>query len=35
VRIRLARTARPLRIGETVFGRITVGTHARAVTVPA
>jgi RND family efflux transporter MFP subunit len=35
VRIRLAHTTRPLRIGETVFGQIVVGTHARAVTVPA
>ena len=35
VRIRLGHTARPLRIGETVFGQITVGSHPRAVTVPA
>jgi RND family efflux transporter MFP subunit len=33
VRIR-APTRRPLRIGETVFGQITVGTRARALTVP-
>ena len=35
VRVRVVRAARPLRIGETVFGRIAVGTHAGAVTVPA
>jgi membrane fusion protein (multidrug efflux system) len=35
VRVRVTRTERPLRIGETVFGRIAVGTHPRAVTVPA
>jgi len=35
VRARLPRPARPLRIGETVFGRIVVARRARAVTVPA
>lgn len=34
VRARLARPARALRIGETVFGRITTGVHRGAVTVP-
>lgn len=33
VRARIAHSARPLRIGETVFGRITVGQR-NAVTVP-
>ena len=35
VRVRIVRPARTLRIGETVFGRIAVGSHPRAVTVPA
>jgi RND family efflux transporter MFP subunit len=35
VRVRVTRAVRPLRIGETLFGRITVAAHARAVTVPA
>ncbi|HEX5385306.1 MAG TPA: efflux RND transporter periplasmic adaptor subunit [Gemmatimonadales bacterium] len=33
-RVRVARPARPLRIGETVFGQIAIGTTASAVTVP-
>lgn len=35
VRARIARPARPLRIGESVSGRIETGVHARAVTIPA
>jgi RND family efflux transporter MFP subunit len=35
VRARLEHPARPLRIGETVLARITVGVHAAAVTIPA
>jgi RND family efflux transporter MFP subunit len=34
VRVRLPATRRPLRIGETVFGRIAVATHANALAVP-
>src|SRR5256885_5835424 len=34
VRARIARPARPLRIGESVFGRIVTAVHARAVTLP-
>ena len=34
VRVRVARAGRPLKIGETVFGRIASGTDPRAVTVP-
>src|SRR6059036_863543 len=34
VRARIGRPARPLRIGESVFGRIVTAVHARAVTVP-
>ena len=34
VRVRVARAARPLKIGETVFGQIAAGTDPRAVTVP-
>ena len=34
VRARFSRPARALRIGETVFGRITVAVHPRAVAVP-
>src|SRR5204863_486515 len=34
VRARLVRPARPLRIGETVSGKIVTQVHARAVTVP-
>jgi cobalt-zinc-cadmium efflux system membrane fusion protein len=34
VRARIARPARPLRIGESVFGRLATGVHVRAVTVP-
>jgi len=34
VRSRISRPARPLRIGESVFGRIVTAVHARAVTVP-
>ena len=33
-RARIVRPARPLRIGESVFGRIVTAVHARAVTVP-
>lgn len=33
-RVRVVRAVRTLRIGETVFGRIAVGSHALAVTVP-
>lgn len=35
VRTGLARPARALRIGESVFGRIVTGVHPRAVAVPA
>lgn len=35
VRARLPRPARPLRIGETVFGRIAVAVRPHAVVVPA
>jgi membrane fusion protein, multidrug efflux system len=34
VRAQLLRPARPLRIGETVFGRVAVAVHPNAVTVP-
>ncbi len=34
VRVRVDRTTRPLKIGETVFGRIAAGVEPRAVTVP-
>ncbi len=34
VRVRVTAPARTLRIGETVFGRIAVASHADAVTVP-
>jgi RND family efflux transporter MFP subunit len=34
VRVRVTRALRPLRIGETLFGRIAVAAHPRAVTVP-
>ncbi len=34
VRVRVARAARPLKLGETVFGRIAAGVAPRAVTVP-
>lgn len=34
VRVRVTRSARPLKLGESVFGRIAVGVHSRAVTVP-
>jgi RND family efflux transporter MFP subunit len=34
VRVRVARATRPLKIGETVFGRIAAGTDPRAVAVP-
>ena len=33
-RVHIARPTRTLRIGETVSGRITVGVHQHAVTVP-
>lgn len=35
VRVRVTRPERPLRIGETLFGRVAVAAHPRAVTVPA
>ena len=35
VRARMTRSQRALRIGETVFGRITVGTQKDAVVIPA
>ncbi len=35
VRVHVTRPARTLRIGETLFARITVATHGEAVTVPA
>lgn len=35
VRVRVTRPDRPLRIGETLAGRIAVASHPRAVTVPA
>jgi len=34
VRARIGRPGRPLRIGESVFGRIVTAVHARAVAVP-
>jgi len=34
VRARIASSLRPLKIGEAVYGRIAVGVHPRAVTVP-
>src|SRR5438093_726225 len=34
VRARIGRPARPLRIGESVFGRMVTAVHAGAVTVP-
>ncbi len=34
VRARIGRPARPLRIGESVFGSVVTAVHARAVTVP-
>jgi membrane fusion protein (multidrug efflux system) len=34
VRARIAASSRPLKIGEAVYGRIAVGVHPRAVTVP-
>jgi len=34
IRVRVARSARPLKIGETVFGRVASGVVPRAVTVP-
>jgi RND family efflux transporter MFP subunit len=34
VRARIGRPARPLRIGESLFGRIVTAVHAGAVTVP-
>ena len=34
VRARIVRSSRALKLGETVFGRIAVGVHAHAVTVP-
>jgi len=35
VRVRAPSSRRPLRIGETVFGQIVVGTNPRAIAVPA
>jgi len=34
IRVGVGRASRPLKIGETVFGRIAAGADARAVTVP-
>ncbi len=34
VRARVTRASRPLKIGEEVYGRVAVGTHPRAVSVP-
>jgi RND family efflux transporter MFP subunit len=34
VRARVLHASRPLRLGESAFGRIAVGVHPRAVTVP-
>src|SRR6266404_5691024 len=34
VRARISRPVRPLRIGESIFGRLVTADHARAVTVP-
>jgi RND family efflux transporter MFP subunit len=34
VRVRAATTRRPLRLGETIYGEITLATRANAVTVP-
>jgi RND family efflux transporter MFP subunit len=34
IRVRAPSTRRPLRIGETLFGRIVVATHPRAIAVP-
>ena len=34
VRVAVGRAGRPLKIGETVFGRVAVGTDPKAVTVP-
>lgn len=34
IRVRAATTRRPLRIGETIFGDIVLGSRANAVTVP-
>jgi RND family efflux transporter MFP subunit len=34
VRARVTRSSRPLKLGETAYGRIAVGVHPRAVTVP-
>jgi len=34
VRARITRASRPLKLGESVFGRIAVGVHPRAVSVP-
>ncbi len=35
VRVQAPTTRRPLRIGETVFGAITVGVHPAAIVIPA
>jgi RND family efflux transporter MFP subunit len=35
VRVTVARPVRPLRVGETVMGSITVGDHPRALAVPS
>jgi RND family efflux transporter MFP subunit len=34
VRVRTANTRRPLRLGETIYGEITLATRANAVTAP-
>jgi hypothetical protein len=35
VRARAPASKRPLRIGETIFGRIVIGVHPRALAVPS
>ena len=34
IRVRAATTRRPLRIGETIYGEITLATHDNAATAP-
>ncbi|MGH7689616.1 MAG: efflux RND transporter periplasmic adaptor subunit, partial [Gemmatimonadaceae bacterium] len=34
VRVTMGLTRRPLRVGETVIGRVSTGTHAHAIAVP-
>ena len=35
VRVQVPASKRPLRIGETIFGQIVIGTHPKAIAVPA